>query len=330
MAIDIGRRQFISALGGAAAAWPLPAHAQQPLPVIGFLNGTDPETFSGWLAGFKEGLKSAGFIEGENVTVKYVWAEGHYDRLPAMAADLVKRQVNVIVASGGPSSPLAAKTATATIPIVFGVGTDPVSMGLVPNLNRPVGNLTGVTFLVNNLGAKRLGLLRELLPSATVIGFLVHPNNQNAKSETVDMQGAADTLGRQLIVLQASTTSEIEAAFASFVTQRVQALVVAAEIYFLSQRGQLAALAARYALPTMYHLREIAIAGGLISYGTDITDAFRQIGIYTGRILKGEKPADLPVVQSTKFEFVINLKAAKALGLTVPPTLLATADEVIE
>ena len=203
-------------------------------------------------------------------------------------------------------------------------------MGLVPNLNRPAGNLTGVTFLVNNLGAKRLGLLHELLPSATVIGFLVDPNNQNAKSETIDMQGAAHALGRQLIVLQASTTSEIEAAFASFVTQRVQALVVAAEIYFLNQREQLAALAARYALPTMYHLREIAIAGGLISYGTDVTDSFRQVGTYTGRILKGEKPPNLPVVQSTKFEFVINLKAAKALGLNVPPTLLATADEVIE
>jgi putative ABC transport system substrate-binding protein len=330
MPIDIGRRHFISALGGAAAAWPLPTHAQQPMPVIGFLNGTDPETFSGWLAGFKEGLKSAGFIEGRNVTVKYLWAEGHYDRLPAMAADLVRRQVNVIVAGGGPNSPLAAKAATSTIPIVFDVGADPVSMGLVPSLNRPVGNLTGVSFLVNDLGAKRLGLLNQLLPGATVIGFLVDPNNRNAKSETTDMQGAADTLGRQLIVLQASTASEVEAAFASFVTQRVQALIVAADIYFLTQRLQLAALAARYALPTVYHLREIAIAGGLMSYGTDITEAFRQAGIYTGRILKGERPADLPVIQSTKFEFVINLKTAKALGLTVPPALLATADEVIE
>jgi putative ABC transport system substrate-binding protein len=330
MAISIGRRQFISALGGAAAVWPLPAHAQQPRPVIGFLNGTDPETFSVWLAGFKEGLKSAGFIEDQNVTVKYLWAEGHYDRLPAMASELVRRQVNVIVAGGGPNSAFAAKAATTTIPIVFDVGADPVSMGLVPSLSRPVGNLTGVTFLVNNLGAKRLGLLKQLLPDATVIGFLVDPNNQNAKTETIDMQGAADKLERRLIILQASTASEVEAAFASFVAQGVQALIVAAAIYFLTQRQQLAVLAARYALPTVYHLREIAIAGGLMSYGTDIMEAFRQAGIYTGRVLKGEKPADLPVIQSTKFEFVINLKTAKALGITIPPTLLALADEVIE
>jgi putative ABC transport system substrate-binding protein len=324
------RREFITLLGGTAVAWPLGAQAQQPMPVIGFLNGTDPETFSGWLAGFKTGLKSAGFIEGQNVTVIYLWAEGHYDRLPAMAADLVRRQVSVIVAAGAPNSPLAAKAATTTIPIVFDVGADPVALGLVSSLNRPVGNLTGVSFLVNNLGAKRLGLLNQLLPSATVIGFLVDTNNRNAKSETNDMQVAADTLGRQLIISQASTASEVEAAFANFSTQRVQALIVAADIFFLTQRQQLAALAGRYALPTMYHLREIAIAGGLISYGTDITEAFRQAGIYTGRVLKGEKPADLPAIQSTKFEFVINLKTAKALGLTVPPTLLATADGVIE
>jgi putative ABC transport system substrate-binding protein len=331
MVIGIGRRQFISVLGSTAVAWPLDASAQQPaMPVIGFLNGTDPDTFSQWLAGFREGLKSAGYVEGRNVTVEYRWAKNRYDQLPAMAADLVHRQVSVIVAAGAPVSPLAAKAATDTIPIVFGVGTDPVSLGLVSSLNRPVGNVTGVSFLVNNLGAKRLGLLHELLPGATVIGFLVDPRNSNAKAETIDMQGAADTLGRQLIVLQASTASEVDAAFASFVTQRVQALIVAAEIYFLSQREQLAALAARYALPTMYHLREIAIAGGLLSYGTDITDAFRQVGIYTGRVLKGEKPSDLPVIQSTKFDFVINLKTAKALGLTIPPTLLATADEVIE
>jgi putative tryptophan/tyrosine transport system substrate-binding protein len=325
------RREFITLIGGGAAAWPLAAHAQQrAMPVIGFLNGTDPDTFSHWLTGFRDGLQSAGYVEGQNVAVEYRWAENQYDRLPALAADLVKRQVNVIVAGGAPISALTAKAATTTIPIVFGVGADPVAIGLVPSLNRPVGNITGVSFLVNNLGAKRLGLLHELLPGATVIGFLVDPRNPNAEPETIDMQEAADTLGRQLIILQASTASEVEAAFASFAARHVQALIIAAEIFFLGQREQLATLAARYRLPTMYHLREIVMAGGLMSYGTDVADAFRQVGIYVGRVLKGEKPADLPVIESTKFEFVINFNAAKALGLTIPPGLLSIADEVIK
>jgi putative tryptophan/tyrosine transport system substrate-binding protein len=331
MAIEIGRRQFISVLGGAAATWPLGARAQQSaMPVIGFLNSTEPGLFSPRVAMFREGLKSAGYVESQNVTVEYRWAQGHNDRLPAMAADLVKRQVSIIVATGDPSSPLAAKAATASIPIVFAVGNDPVSMGLVPSLNRPVGNLTGVAFLVNELGAKRLALLHDVVPSATTIGFLVDPNNQNAESETIDMQRAADTLGRKLIVLRASTAGEVEAAFASFVSQRVQALIVAAEVFFNTQRELLAALAARHSLPAIYHLREMAMAGGLMSYGTNFDESYRQVGIYTGRILKGEKPADLPVIQSTKFEFVINLKTAKALSLTIPSGVLNIADEVIE
>jgi putative tryptophan/tyrosine transport system substrate-binding protein len=332
MAINIVRRKFITGLGTATIAWPLAARAQQPAsPVIGFLNGTAPDTASQRLAAFREGLKSVGYVEGQNVTVEYRWAEGHNDRLPAMAADLVSRRVSVIVATGGaPSVALAAKAATTAIPIVFANGGDPVKLGLVPSLNRPVGNLTGVSFMVNELGAKRLSLMQDLVPSATVIGFLVDPTNENAESETIDMQRAADALGRKLIVMRASTASEVEAAFERFVSQHVQALIVAAEVFFVSDRAQLAELAARHSLPAIYHLREMAMAGGLMSYGTNFEETYREVGIYTGRVLKGAKPSDLPVIQSTKFELVINLKTAKALGLTVPLVMQMTADEVIE
>jgi putative ABC transport system substrate-binding protein len=332
MAIGIGRRQFLSTLGRAAVAWPLAARAQQQtLPVIGFLNGTSLDMFWQRLAAFREGLKSVGFVEGQNVTVEYRWAEGHNDRLATMAADLVSRRVSVIVAAGGaPSVALAAKAATASIPIVFANGGDPVKLGLVPSLNRPTGNVTGVSFLVNELGEKRLALLHDLVPNATMIGFLVDPTNENAESETIAVQRAADTLGRKLVVLRSSTTSEVEAAFGSFVSQHVEALIVAAEVFFVSQREQLAALAARHSLPAIYHQREMAMAGGLMSYGTNADETYRQIGIYAGRVLKGERPSDLPVIQSTKFEFVINTKTAKALGITIPSGLLSIADEVIE
>jgi putative ABC transport system substrate-binding protein len=294
------------------------------------LNGATPGEWAPFVTAFHNGLNEAGYVEGQNVAIEYRWAENRYDRLPALAGDLVSRRVNVIVTSGSSNSPTAAKAATATIPIVFAIGGDPVNLGLVPSLNQPRGNVTGVSFLINALGPKRLQLLHELVPTAAVIGFLVDPTNALAESDTTEMREAADALARKLIVVSASTESEIDTVFGNLRHEGVEALIVAAEAFFISHRDQLAALAAGHAIPTMYFVREFVAAGGLMSYGTSMSDAFRTAGVYVGRILKGEKPTDLPVLLPTKFELVINLKTTKALGLTVPPSLLASADEVIE
>jgi putative ABC transport system substrate-binding protein len=325
------RREFITHLGGSAVAWPLAARAQQPaMPVVGFLGTTTPDDFAERVAAFRGGLKEAGYVEGQNVVVEYRWPEGHYDRLPTLAADLVRRHVAVIAAVGGEPSPRAAKAATATIPIVFSIGGDPVKLGLVPSLNRPGGNITGVNYFQSELGSKRLGLLHELLPKVAVIGMLVNPTFADSEAEIRDATRAALPLGLQIHTVEARAVDEFDTAFATLAQKKVGAILLANDAFFLRERLQLIALAARYDMPAVYFWREFAVDGGLMSYSPSLAQGYRQVGIYVGRILKGEKPADLPVLQPTKFEFVINLKTAKTLGLTFPPGLLAIADEVIE
>ena len=324
------RREFIALLSG-AAAWPLAARAQQPaMPVVGFLSGRSPGEAASAVDAFRQGLGEFGYIEGQNVTIEYRWAEGHYDRLPALAAELVARQVAVIAATGGEASGLAAKAATATIPIVFTMGGDPVKLGLVFSLNKPGGNVTGVTFIVGDIATKRLGLLRQLVPNATTIAMLVNPNYPATSAEVRDVQAAARSIGLEIDLLPASTSREIDAALATFVRKRPDALFVGGDPFLLGQRDQIASLAAHHAVPTTYPQREYVDAGGLMSYGTSVPKGYRQAGLYAGRILRGTKPAELPVLQPTNLELAINLKTAKALGLDVPPALLAIADEVIE
>jgi putative ABC transport system substrate-binding protein len=327
------RREFIALLGGAAAAWPLAARAQQPgMPTIGFLNGQSPDGYTERLRGFRQGLKEVGFNEGENVAIEYRWAEGQVDRLPALAADLVRRRVNVIAASGGGAVVVsAAKAATTTVPIVFGISEDPVKLGLVASLPRPGGNLTGVNFLNTEVTGKRLELLRALVPAIHRVAVLVDPGTANVAEGTErDASAAAGAMGLQIEVFAANTSREIDAAFAKFAVKSPDALFVTGDSLFNSRRIQLAHLATYHRIPATYASRDYTDIGGLMSYGTNVTDAYRQLGIYAGRVLRGTKPADLPVIQSSKFELVINNQTARTLGLTVPQTLLAIADEVIE
>jgi putative ABC transport system substrate-binding protein len=325
------RREFITLIGGAAVAWPLVARAQQPaMPVVAFIRDGSADAAARYVTAFRKGLNETGYVEGQNVTVEYHWLEGQFDRLPALMAELVRRQVTVI-ATPGTGLALAAKAATATIPIVFSVGDDPVRLGLVASLARPGGNATGINFFVNEVAAKRLRLLHDLVPKAVRVAVLVNPANAAVAEFTWrDVQKAAPAIGLQIQILNAGTIGEIDAAFATLARERPDALFVAADAFFLDRRGQLTTLTARDRIPATYANRDIVAVGGLMSYGTDIADAIHQIGVYTGRILKGAKPADLPVLQSTKFEFVINLQTARALGIEVPPGVISIADEVIE
>jgi putative tryptophan/tyrosine transport system substrate-binding protein len=327
----VKRRDFITLLGGGAAAWPLAARAQQPAtPVIGWISSRAASESAYLVTAFRQGLKETGYIEPQNVVLDFRWGDGRYDRLPALATELARRPVTVIVATGGDPAAQAAKVATVTIPIVFVSGSDPVKVGLVASLNKPGGNITGVHLLILAMGAKRLGLLHELVPAANPIGVLTNPNFADVNTQLRDMEEAARSLGLELLVLKASTELEIDAAFSELAQRRIGALLIGSDAFFTIRRSQLAALTLRHGIPAMFDLRENVAAGGLMSYGASLVDGYRQGGIYTGRILKGEKPADLPVMQSTKFDLVINLTTAKALGLTIPPTLLALADEVIE
>jgi ABC-type uncharacterized transport system substrate-binding protein len=327
----VRRRELILALGSVAAAWPLAARAQRPaMPMIGLLSPRSPAVDASLIWVIRQGLNDTGFVEGQNVALDYRWADGQYDRLTALAADLVHRKVAVIVALGGEISAVAAKTATATIPIVFLAGSDPVQSGLVASLNRPGGNITGVSSFIFDLEPKRLGLMRELRPNATTIAILVNPNSPNAEIRVNDIQIAARNVGQQVDILNASTIREIDAAFARLAQMRVDALLVAADPVFFNRASQLVVLATRHAIPALYSRREFVAAGGLMSYGSNADEGYRTAGVYAGRILKGEKPGDLPVQLPTKFELVINLSSARALDIDVPATLLARADEVIE
>jgi putative tryptophan/tyrosine transport system substrate-binding protein len=325
------RREFLTLLGGAAAAWPRAARAQQPaMPVIGFLNGGSPEGYAPWVAAFHLGLRGAGYVAGHNVAIQYRWAQGQYDQLPELAADLVRHQVTLIAATSTPAA-LAAKAATTTIPIVFTTSGGPVQLDLVTNLSRPGGNVTGATQLNVEVAPKRLELLHELIPTATVMALLVNPTSPAAEAQTREVQAAARILGLQLHVLHASAERDFKAVFATLAQSRARGLLIgSADPFFTGQREQLAAMALHHAMPAVYQFREFAAAGGLMSYGGSIAETYRLAGIYAGRILKGEKPADLPVQQSTKIELIINLKTAKALGITFPVSLLGRADEVIE
>jgi putative ABC transport system substrate-binding protein len=326
------RREVISLLGATAAAWPLTAPAQQSaLPVVGFLRLGSADSNARNVAAFRKGLNETGYVEGQNVTVEYHYLEGQYDRVPALVADLVRRQVAVIATPGADAATLAAKAATATIPIVFGVGQDPVRLGLVASLARPGGNATGINFFPSEVVAKRLRLLHDLVPMAVRIAVLVNPDNTTTAEATLrEVQQAAPAIGLRLQILNATTSSDIDAAFAAMARDHVEALFVAPDAFFTSRRGQFVTLTARDKIPAAYGVRDLVEAGGLMSYGTDLVDMFQQVGVYTGRVLKGAKPADLPVTQLTKFEFVINLQTARALGIEVPPAVLSIADEVIE
>ena len=324
------RREFIAYLGG-AAAWPLAARAQQPgMPVVGFLNPGLPEPSSFLVVAFREGLEKEGYVEGQNVTVEYRWASGHYNELQTLASDLVRRHAVAIAATGGSISAQAAKAATATIPIVFNVGEDPIKLGLVASFNRPGGNITGVNTLSPALESKRLGLLRELVPQAAIVAVLLNPSNPDADLQRRDIQAAASAIGQDLRTFDVGNESDIETAFAALVRQRADALLVGSDVFLTNRREQIVALAARYAVSTIYSFRSFAESGGLMSYSTNLVEVYRQVGFYVGRILKGEKPANLPIVQPTKFELVINLKTAKAMNVKISDNLLSLADEVIE
>jgi ABC-type uncharacterized transport system substrate-binding protein len=324
------RREFMTLLGGAAVAWPVAARAQQGMPMIGFLSSRSPGESASLVSAFRQGLRDTGFIEGQNVSIAFRWAEGRYDRLPALAAEVVELRVALVFSAGGAPPALAAKTATSTIPVVFSAVSDPVDVGLVTSLNRPGGNVTGMGVFNAALGPKRMELLKELIPSASVLAYLLNPSHPSQQNETNGAMTVARALGIELHIFRANSEREIEGAYAEISKLRPAALVVATDPFFDSQRDRLVALSARHAIAAAYGWREYVLAGGLISYGTDLPDAYRQGGVYAGRILKGEKPADLPVAQPTKFDLAINLITAKALGLEVPPPLLARADEVIE